>query len=200
MHFNRRAPWKWIWPAVGPTPITEGLDSEIFDRADFPYSEAFVREALQNSLDARLDSSPHVRVNFSFHTTPLRSHRSLLLNVISYRKRISLPIPPAWSKGQISWLVVQDFNATGLSGNLQKRTSDYWNYWLNFGQSNKDGSGRGGRGIGRVTFLIASSIQTVVGYTRRASDRKIPICGMTVLRPVEDDDKFLSSHAYLAAS
>ena len=200
MPANPRAPWKWIWPAVGPTPITEGLDSEIFDRADFPYSEAFVREALQNSLDARLASASAVRVHFTFHSTRLQPLLSVLQDVISYRKKISLPIPQTWSTGEISWLVVQDFHATGLSGNLNKRTSDYWNYWLNFGQSNKDGSGRGGRGIGRVTFLIASSIQTVIGYTRRRSDHRTPICGMTVLRPVEDHDKFLSSHAYLASS
>ena len=67
------------------------------------------------------------------------------------------------------------------------RTSDFWNYWLNFGISNKDGSGRGGRGIGRVTFLIASRLQSVIGYTRRSTDGTSAICGMSVLRAKEDD-------------
>ena len=185
---------------MGPTPISEGLDSEIFDRTDFPYSETFVREAIQNSLDARIESSSHVRIDFRFHATECNSQRSLLRDVISYRKKCGLPIPEDWHSNQISWLVVQDFQATGLSGDLNRRTSDFWNYWLNFGQSNKDGSGRGGRGIGRVTFLIASQIQTVIGYTRRIIDKKTPICGMTVLRPIEDQSDFRSTHAYLAAS
>ncbi len=29
--------WSWIWPNVGATPINQGLDSEMFDRSDFPY-------------------------------------------------------------------------------------------------------------------------------------------------------------------
>ena len=86
------------------------------------------------------------------------------------------------SGGRISgncWLLVEDFNSRGLSGNLGSRTSDFWNfnYWLNFGLSNKDGSGRGGRGIGRVTFLIASRLQSVIRYTRRADDGVSAICG-----------------------
>ena len=191
-------PWTWKWPAVGPTPISEGLDSEIFDRTDFPYSETFVREAIQNSLDARIESSSYVQVDFHFHSSESTSLRSLLHDVISYRKKCSLHIPEDWDENQVSWLVVQDFHATGLSGDLNRRTSDFWNYWLNFGQSNKDDSSRGGRGIGRVTFLIASRIQTVVGYTRRSIDKKTPICGMTVLRPLEDQSYFRSTHAYLA--
>ena len=191
--------WGWIWPRVGPTPITEGLDSEIFDRDEFPYSETFVREAIQNSLDARIDTDAPVRIEFQFECSAITPKHSLLRDVISYRKKCELPIPSSWDDNQMTWLVVQDFHATGLTGRLDHRKSDFWNYWLNFGQSNKDASGRGGRGIGRVTFLIASRIQTVVGYTRRAQDKQTPICGMTVLRSIEDNSAVLATHAYLAA-
>ncbi len=30
--------WSWIWPNVGATPIHQGLDSEMFDRTDYPYA------------------------------------------------------------------------------------------------------------------------------------------------------------------
>ncbi len=99
--------------------------------------------------------------------------------------------------GEIKWLVVKDNNSTGLKGVLGERTSDFWNYWLNFGISNKSGTGRGGRGIGRITFLIASGISTVIGLTRR-SDGKIAACGMSLLRPGLVGDEFMSSYAYLA--
>ena len=190
--------WTWQWPLVGPTPITEGLDSEIFDRTDFPYSETFVREAIQNSLDARIHTDDHVKVNFLFHTTDDAKLAPLLDQVITYRKKCHLDIPDEWSQNEIKWLVVQDFRATGLCGDLARRTSDFWNYWLNFGQSNKTGIGRGGRGIGRVTFLISSQINTVIGYTRRHEDHATPICGMSVLRSIEDQSNLRSTHAYLA--
>ena len=60
MNIQVKQSWSWIWPNVGATPINQGLDSEMFDRSDFPYYETFVREAIQNSLDARLDPTKSV--------------------------------------------------------------------------------------------------------------------------------------------
>jgi len=188
----------WIWPHVGATPINQGLDSEMFDRTDYPYSETFVREAIQNSLDAQLDHSKPVTINFTFHSDGIGPRRTFLEPVMTFRKKAGLDVPDEWGNGHVPWLVVEDFNTKGLSGSLTRRTSDFWNYWLNFGISNKDGSGRGGRGIGRVTFLIASRLQSVIGYTRRSEDATRAICGMSVLRAQEDGQEFLSTHAYLA--
>ena len=190
--------WSWIWPSVGATPIHQGLDSEMFDRTDYPYSETFVREAIQNSLDARLDPAKPVFVNFTFHAEAIGPRRPFLAQVMNHRKKAGLEIPSEWTNGTVRWLVVEDFNSKGLGGSLSSRVSDFWNYWLNFGLSNKDGSGRGGRGIGRVTFLIASRLQGVIGYTRRAADGSSAICGMAVLRAQEDGDDLKSTHAYLA--
>lgn len=189
---------KWIWPVVGPTPVSQSLETEMFDRSDYPYSDTFVREAIQNSLDARLDVNNPVVISFQFHTDPSGKAKKFLEQAINYRKQIKLSSPPEFELGQISWLTVEDFNTKGLCGDLKSRTSDFWNYWLNFGLSNKDGSGRGGRGIGRITFLISSRIHTVIGLTRRANDQKLAACGMTVLRAHLNGDEFQSTHAYLA--
>ena len=171
----------------------------MFDRTDYPSSETFVREAIQNSLDARLNPSEPVRIHFTFHEDVCdRQRKSFLTSVISFREKVGLEIPDEWSDERIKWLVVQDFNSKGLSGDLSKRRSDFWYYWLNFGLSNKDGRGRGGRGIGRVTFLITSRIQSVIGYTRRNEDGQSAVCGMSVLRALPDNNGFRSTHAYLA--
>ncbi len=190
--------WSWIWPNVGATPIHQGLDSEMFDRTDYPYSETFVREAIQNSLDARRDPERPVRVNFTFHSDGIGHRRAFLGQVMDHRRKAGLEIPHEWSNGHVRWLVVEDFNSIGLGGNLRSRISDFWNYWLNFGLSNKDGSGRGGRGIGRVTFLIASRLQCVIGYTRRASDGSTAVCGMAFLKAQKYGEDLKSTHAYLA--
>ncbi len=190
--------WNWVWPNVGATPIHQGLDSEMFDRTDYPYSETFVREAIQNSLDARLDSSKPVIMKFGFHVDGFGPRRPFLEQLIAHRKAAGLDVPEEWENGTIRWLVVEDFNTRGLGGSLHSRTSDFWNYWLNFGLSNKDGTGRGGRGIGRVTFLIASRLHCVIGYTRRYQDKGTAICGMGVLRAIEDGAELKSTHAYLA--
>jgi hypothetical protein len=190
--------WSWIWPDVGANSINQTLDSEMFDRDDYPYSETFVREAIQNSLDARLDKSKPVRIRFQFHEDRLGRRASYLKGLIDLRIRAGLRVPAAWDSNSIRWVTVQDFNAKGLLGPLGSRTSDFWNYWLNFGLSNKDASQRGGRGIGRVTFLIASQIRAVIGITRPFNDQRVVACGMGVLKAGEYGSDFKSTHGYLA--
>lgn len=191
--------WSWIWPAVGATPINQGLDSEMFDRVDYPYSETFVREAIQNSLDARRDPTKPVYIKFSFHEAKLGPRAKFLKQAIEHRELAGLPVPQAWYEGRIKWITVEDSNTKGLMGDLSDRKGDFWGYWLNFGLSNKTGTGRGGRGIGRVTFLIASKLHAVLGLTRRSTDSALAGCGMCVLKADQYDGTFRSTHAYLAA-
>lgn len=188
----------WQWPNTGPTPVNYGLDSEIFDSEKFPHIQTFVREAIQNSLDARLDKTIPAKVRFAFYSEPLSSQVPFFADLKGKKNECGLHWPDAWKTGKISWLVVEDSNTSGLEGDLGKRTSDFWNYWLNFGISNKDGKGRGGRGIGRITFLIASQISSVIGVTRRRKDGKIATCGMSLMRPTETGNDFKSSYAYMA--
>ena len=190
--------WEWKWLDQGPTPASQNTDSEMFDRADYPYSETFVREAIQNSLDARLDVSRPVRMVFNIHESRLGKQRKILAKAVEFRRTAELPVPPDWDADRFKWLTVQDFNTTGLLGDIEDRGSDFWNYWLNFGISNKSANQRGGRGIGRVTFLIASRISSVIALTRRSEDKLTAGCGMCVLRAGKYGGSFKTTHAYLA--
>lgn len=187
----------WQWPGVGPSPVSYGMDTEIFDSEKFPHVQTFVREAIQNSLDARREKAAPVRVKFQFGNGSSAFARSIIGDLQAKKAACGLSWPEGWPS-DVSWLLVEDANSSGLTGDLGKRSSDFWNYWLNFGISNKNGSGRGGRGIGRVTFLIASGISTVIGLTRRGEDGVTAACGMSVLKPGEHAGKFRSSYAYLA--
>jgi hypothetical protein len=172
----------------------------MFDRVDYPYSETFVREAIQNSLDARLDPDEPVTIRFMFHEDKLAKGSRFLEKAVSYRETAGLGVPEEWYSDKIKWLTVEDSNTKGLLGDLGDRKGDFWGYWLNFGLSNKTGTGRGGRGIGRVTFLIASRMNTVLGITRRSTDHVVAACGMCVLKADQYDGEFKSTHSYLAAN
>jgi hypothetical protein len=178
--------------------VNYGLDTEIFDSEKFPHVQTFVREAIQNSLDARRDRSKPVTVHFGFHSGGLGSRKRFLSDLAAKKQACGLSWPLEWADGNMTWLVVEDSNSSGLNGDLGDRTSDFWNYWLNFGISNKNGTGRGGRGIGRITFLIASGISTVIGVTRRAADDSVAACGMSLLKPGMIEGEYKSSYAYLA--
>ena len=80
----------------------------MFDRSDFPYYETFVREATQNSLDARLDPAKPVFVNFTLCSDWIGPCRAFLEQVIEHRKSAGLEIPTVWSNGHIHWLLVSN--------------------------------------------------------------------------------------------
>ena len=190
--------YAWSWPSLGACPSHEGLDSEIFDTEKFPHSHTFVREAIQNILDARDDRKKPAQAIFQFKKSTKPDRSGFLEDLIPKRKCCRLEWPFVWTNNEVSWLVVDDSNTTGLLGNLNDRKSDFWGYWLNFGRSNKTGEGRGGRGIGRVTFLLASEIHTVLGVTRRSGDTQPVCCGMSVLKAEDWEGAFRSSFAYFA--
>lgn len=196
--------WNWIWPRVGSAPSSQSSDSEMFDRADYPYTDTFVREAIQNTLDAhRDDLSTPATITFNFHSDDSDASKPFLEGAMQYRATAGFATLPQWNEGKIKWLTIEDFSTTGLDGALDDRLGNFWNYWLNFNVSNKEkeGAKRGGRGIGRVTFLIASKAQTVLGLTRRVADGVTAACGMTVLRTMRTDDRIVrTTHAYLADS
>lgn len=187
----------WQWTSVGPNPVNYGLDGETFDSETAPHLQTFVREAVQNSLDAREDESQPVKVRFTFHAKKLEAERHLFGDLLEKKRVCDLDWPDEWNDDEMSWLCVEDSNTSGLLGDLKSRSSDFWNYWLNFGLSNKDGSGRGGRGIGRVTFLLASRINTVVGITRRL-EGDVAVCGMSLMKPIEIGEDFKSNYSYFA--
>jgi hypothetical protein len=192
--------WDWQWPSPGPSPINQSMDTEIFDGDKVPLSETVVREAIQNSLDARIQGSTEpARVRFRFHQSMIGHQIPFLDSAMAYREVAEFPPNDDWRNGNVNWLTIEDFGTTGLLGSVERRTDDFWNYWLNFGLSNKSDNTRGGRGIGRVTFLIASKINTVLGLTRRSTDQQELGCGMTVLKADQYDGEFRSTHAYLAA-
>src|SRR5690606_4631428 len=118
---------------------------------------------IQNSLDARLNEDEPVVIRFAFHEERIGKRSKFLQQAIAFREQAALAVPSDWETGKIKWITVEDSNTKGLLGGLDDRKGDFWGYWLNFGLSNKIGTGRGGRGIGRVTFLIASKMHTVLG-------------------------------------
>ena len=99
--------WNWIWPSVGATPVNHGLDPEIFDRTDCPYTETFVREAIQNSLDARRDENSPVVVRFSFHEENMSARQeAFLAEAMEHRARAERPVIEEWGQGVARWLVL----------------------------------------------------------------------------------------------
>ena len=167
----------------------EEESEEVYGRTD-----SLVREALQNSLDARIDERPAiVRFAISNHAQILPAeaalrylhglpeHLHVLGNEFVSERSLTHPM---------TWLVVEDFNTRGLTGD-PARTSDpaeapeqeafYW-FWRNVGRSGKGGTDRGRWGLGKTVFPAASAINALFGLTIRHDDQRTLLMGQAITK------------------
>lgn len=158
-------------------------------------AEALVREGVQNSLDARVDSGRiRVRIFISgaeraapiAKITPflggLHQHLQAAGNGIGPDERPNPSLP-------CEYLTFEDFGTTGLEGDpLQWHRVDgvqngLFAFFRAEGENAKSDSGRRGRwGIGKFVFPRASRGSAFFGWTVRESDARSMLLGRCILK------------------
>lgn len=176
----------WFDPSRAGTMRASGLRS-LLEGAHLTGPELFVREVTQNSVDAHAGvGNEPVRLRFaSYELTPsqhealrtfLASDRDVVRRVESFAGteqfatdgglfgRSSPTDPPT------RVLLVEDFATKGLGGSLGGEGPDdhFSRLVYFFGQSHGDGAAGGAFGFGKSVYSVASSVRTVVYYSRPA--------------------------------
>jgi hypothetical protein len=186
-------PWNF---AVRPEAAvqTDPFEEEFFigpseSELDGGHVDSLVRESIQNALDARVGSEA-VRVKFAIHEEPVaEADIGRYLNGLRpHLDALKVPWPGV---GLARWLVYEDFATSGLGGdpsiiddppaNHDRREDFYW-FWRNVGRSAKTGEKLGRWGLGKTVFPSSSQINTIIGLTQRADDRRTLVMGQAVLR------------------
>ena len=171
---------KWRFPASnhGEKKGISSGDTETFKKAPF---QAFAREVLQNSIDARSSDEEPTRVEFSLFkikTSDIPDKSSLhdamrRCKEFYYYKQeyveVYQEMLDALDKDEILCLRVSDFNTTGLIG--VETTVQKNNHFLAFskgtGVSEKPGIMAGGsKGVGKNAAISMSLLRTVFYSTR----------------------------------
>ncbi len=170
------------------------VHDEFFKMQDL--ADALVREAIQNSLDARRSRAP-VRVRFRFgvgtDALPAEATRQYFGGLRAHLDEVSSSIHSAipGEDDPVPYLLVEDFGTRGLTGDpgidpeLESDTetkNDFFYFWRNVGRSNKAEVDRGRWGLGKAVFSVASRIRTIFGLTRRADDSRALLLGQSVLK------------------
>lgn len=194
--------WKFRIPQeseVNQDPI----EGEFFTTQDVgDFSDALVRESIQNSLDAKLDKeNPEqvvtVRFYFSGKTNAndvsLRNHpyfKGIYAHIISADNGLNKREIPAFSE-RTQYIVIEDFQTVGLDGSIAENDDPktdsprghnfYW-FWRNVGRSGKKGSERGKWGLGKTVFPASSTINTFFALTNRWDDNENYLMGLSVLK------------------
>lgn len=192
--------WKFRIPQeseVNQDPI----EGEFFTTQDVgDFSDALVRESIQNSLDAKLDKAEQV-VTVRFCFSGKANAKDIRLDKHSYFKGIyphifsadnglnKKELPSLSEKTQ--YLVIEDFHTVGLDGNVTENDDPktdsslghnfYW-FWRNVGRSGKKGSERGKWGLGKTVFPASSTINTFFALTKRWDDNETFLMGLSVLK------------------
>ncbi len=145
--------------------------------------ETFVREILQNSVDARDEPSEPVEVTFRLREF---NDRTAFDEAIQWDKLyahvkaggedqdghgLTDYVEYLDNGGAFRTLTVEEKNAKGIQGNEEDQDSDYAALIRDPGASNKGGSTGGRHGLGSTLLWVASGFQTVLFNSTLAEER-----------------------------
>ena len=152
-------------------------------------TDALVREAIQNSLDAAAEKK--VRMRFYLGQAEDAAGERYLANLwphvqAAYQGSGVLPA----CGDPLQFLAVEDAGTRGLEGDPSQYEddaagggrNDFYYFWRNVGRSRKETTDRGRWGLGKTVFAAASRLSTFFGLTVRRSDNDALLMGQAVLR------------------
>ena len=194
----------------------ESVSNEFFKSTRL---EAIVREAIQNSLDARSGNAPvHVRIYYSGGQAAIpgkdyaAKFRGIEVDQHYAHQKNGLVSAPAESE-ECEFLTIEDFNTTGLTGDVSMRPTEeelendrvkgnYYNYFFSENRSGKNHSGAlGSWGAGKIMFLQASRLKTAFTLSVR-DDATTPrfLAGRFVLMSHSIDGKMYGPDGWFGIS
>lgn len=189
-HFRRKQAG-----AVARDPISsEFFAAESVENA----ARAVIREAIQNSLDARAARGTAADIHIRLGVGPDALLPSQVAPFVSdawphlNASRNGLQDPPA-VREKCPYLVVEDFGTRGLEGDVRawqpERGASFYAFFRAEAFSDKAGDDRGRWGVGKLVFPRASRASMFFGYTVQASTKRALLMGRLILRHHDVDGK-----------
>ena len=162
---------------------------------------AFVREAVQNSLDARRPGfngpvSIRIYVSGSEGSLSAESAKRYFRGGWDHFHAEGSGLRDAPGKeDSCPFIAYEDSGTTGLTGDTEQFhevpgvRNPFYYFFRAEGQSNKLEAGRGRWGLGKFVFPRSSAIRSFFGLTVRYDDQKRLLVGQSILRSHHVDDK-----------
>lgn len=152
-------------------------------------TDALVREAIQNSLDAAAEEK--VRVRFCLGRADNATRERYLGDLwphVDAAHEASTALPN-WEE-PLRYVAVEDEGTRGLEGEpsqfeddgVEGGRNDFYYFWRNVGRSRKRSTERGRWGLGKTVFAAASRLNSFFGLTLRRCDGRSLLMGQSVLK------------------
>lgn len=186
----------WFYPEIDRWSVS-GLDvvEDNFNNEEKAPFNIFLRELIQNSLDARSCE------NVGPVVISIREKSDFKADIFDreFFERLAVSENNQETKSLSNHcLLIEDFNTTGLAGKTDNPNEldegENWNgFWWREGEGAKSGRGsNGSAGQGKITFYRMSGVRSLIGYTVRKSDGKALMMGRTHF----SKDYFFNSQRY----
>lgn len=169
---------------------------------------ALVREAIQNSLDARADIDNPVQVRFSFNgiTSSKLSASQTTIYSNGLRKHLEVGgVTTPQLSGPMRYLTIEDSGTTGLTGSIEENDergdeNNFWGFFRSdFISSKPEGTDKGGSwGVGKSVFIQASNWNACLVVTRRQNEDRLLMMGRTVLQSHSIGGKKFGQYGWFA--
>jgi len=190
------AEWKFRKMSRGEINV-DPIEGEFFTtEALGSISNALIREAIQNSLDAEI-SGEQVKIHISFSSSVSRleaERKDYYLTGLRQHlfSRHSGLVDSSTVKEPMDYIVIEDFGTRGLEGEIEQdedlgtewngTKNDFFYFWRNIGRAVEGTTARGRWGLGKTVFQAASKINSFFGLTIRKKDPRKLLMGQSVLK------------------
>ena len=178
----------WSFPLSGAEDSNRRPKLDEFFKSQQP-TTSVVREALQNSLDARdREQDGPVRVSFRISEHSWKKVRKFLkttddgVTVNSHTSSDDLGGFAEDLGGKpVRCLAIEDYGTKGLTGSIEKDEarsgSNFVGFWWNEGITGKGKGTRGNHGVGKTTLTRVSALSAFLAVTNRQTDDQTFLIG-----------------------
>lgn len=180
---------QWSFSPRGPNDVEQEVtEADQFNTETVPETEALVREASQNSQDARdrTQSGPvRLRISIINRSQGLDCDflEELTRELHLHLNASGVEIGEEFLKSPAA-LVVEDFGTEGLTGSVDNENDhgNFRSFWFRHGSSYKRGNKNGRWGLGKLVFPMTSSARCFFGLTIRNDNPQPLLLGQAVLK------------------
>lgn len=170
---------EWIFEAKAPSEKARNPMGEDFfaDSQLLTDVSALVREAVQNSLDAKDENSEFVTVKFRVGEVHAQESKPWFESALHHLNAGLPNFDPALLDSTCRYLAIEDFGTTGLLGDPEideslvrelPSSENSYHYFVHIeGDSNKGDGKQGKWGVGKVVFQKISRIKSLFILTER---------------------------------
>lgn len=166
---------EWHFKRLEPDyPDDAALAMKNFRRESTELPELFVRELIQNVMDARIGVDGPAKVIIRIIEPANGLNTEAFIGILS---PLEAHLDAAGHKGLRDYtkptaLIVEEFGTKGLTGKVdnsraQGETERWANFWHGEGKRSKQGKSLGRAGQGKITYHMASAAQALLAYSVR---------------------------------